>query len=74
MRTTINLREDVHRAASAAANLKGLSSGEALAELVRRGLKTLIMIDTDKAFPCFVLPPDAEPITLERTLAVEDEL
>ncbi|HXA68344.1 MAG TPA: hypothetical protein VNV82_24490 [Bryobacteraceae bacterium] len=74
MRTTVNLPEDIHQAVSALADLKGLSLGDALAELVRRGMKPSIIIDTGKAFPCFVLPPDAEPITLEQTLAAEDEL
>ena len=74
MRTTVNLPEDIHQAATALANLKGLSLGDALAELVRRGLKPSMMIDTGKAFPCFVLPEDAEPITLEQTLEAEDEL
>jgi hypothetical protein len=74
MRTTINLPEDVHQVASALADLKGLSLGDALAELVRRGLKPSIAIDTGKAFPCFVLPEDAEPITLDQTLEAEDEL
>ena len=29
-------------------------------------------IDTSKAFPCFALPKDAEPITLEQVLEAED--
>jgi len=74
MRTTVNLPDDIHQAATALADLQGLSLGDALAELVRRGLKPSIGIDTRKAFPCFVLPGDAEPITLERTLEAEDEL
>jgi hypothetical protein len=74
MRTTVNLPEDIHQAATALANLKGLSLGDALAELVRRGLKPAVLIDTRKAFPCFILTEDAEPITLEQTLDAEDEL
>jgi hypothetical protein len=42
--------------------------------LVRRGLRPEVYLDATKAFPCFHLPPDAEPITLEQTLAAEDEL
>lgn len=74
MRTTVNLPEDVHQAASALSNLKGVSLGQALAELVRRGLKPSIAIDTHKPFPCFVLSDDAARITLEQTLEAEDEL
>lgn len=74
MRTTVNLPDDVHQAAISLADLRGVSLGDALAELVRRGLKPSIAIDTRKAFPCFVLPEGAEPITLEQTLAAEDDL
>jgi hypothetical protein len=74
MRTTVNLPEDVRKAATALADFKGLSLGDALAELVRRGLKPAMMVDTHKAFPCFVIPDDAEPITLEQTLEAEDDL
>lgn len=74
MRTTVNLPDDVHRAANALATLKGLSLGDALAELVRRGLEPKILLDQSKAFPCFTLPKDAKPITLEQTLEAEEDL
>ena len=74
MRTTVNLPEDVHRAANALATLKGLSLGDALAELVRRGLEPRILVNKNKPFPCFVLPKNAKPITLEQTLEAEDDL
>ena len=74
MRTTVNLPDDVYHAARSLASLKGISLGDALAELARQGQNPGIRIDTDKAFPCFRLPEGAEPITLERTLAAEDEL
>ena len=41
------------------ASLKGISFGNAL---------------TDSPFPCFILPEESAPITLERTLAAEDGL
>ena len=74
MRTTVNLPEDVYIAARSLAGLKGISLGEALAELARQGLNPTTPIHTEKAFPCFALPEGAEPITLEKTLAAEDEL
>jgi hypothetical protein len=74
MRTTLNLPEDVYQAARSLASLKGLSLGDALAELARRGLTDGPPIDKGKPFPCFRLPKGSESITLERTLAVEDEL
>jgi hypothetical protein len=74
MRTTLTLPDDVHVAARSLARLKGISLGDALAELARRGLAPATPIDRAKPFPCFILQEDAEPITLERTLAAEDEL
>jgi hypothetical protein len=74
MRTTINLPDDVYNAARSLSALKGVSLGEAVAELAREGARRPVVIRTDADFPCFDLPPGAEPITLERTLAVEDEL
>jgi len=74
MRTTVNLPDDVAAAARSLAQLKGVSLGDALAELVRRGLNPPPRVDTTKPFPCFVLPADASPITLDRTLQAEDEL
>lgn len=74
MRTTVNLPDDVYWAARSFAASKGVSLGEALAELVRRGLRSGATIDTSKPFPCFVLPENAQPITLEQTLAAQHEL
>ena len=73
MRTTLNLPEDVYETARALAALKSVSLGDAVAELVRRGLEPPVNVDTRKAFPCFRVRPKARTITLERTLATEDE-
>ena len=74
MRTTVNLPDDVYEAARSVAISKRLPLGEALAHLVRQGLTPPAEISTKKAFPSFVVPTDAEPITLEQTLRVEDEI
>jgi hypothetical protein len=74
VRMTINLPDEVYRAARAIADRKGTSLGKVIAELVSRGLKSANSIDGSKPFPCFVVPEVAEPITLERTLEAEDEL
>ena len=74
MRTTLNLPEDVYQAARSWAALKGLSLGDALGELARRGLRGGSGVNLGKPFPCFRLPENAESVTLERTLAAEDEL
>jgi len=75
MRTTVNIPDDVYRVARSLATTKGISLGEALADLVRRQFGAAhTRINTRKAFPCFVVPDRALPITLEQTLAAEDEM
>lgn len=74
MRTTVNLPDDVLRAARSLANLKGISLGDALAELARAGLRPAVRINTKTAFPSFEVSDHAKPITLEQTLQAEDEL
>jgi len=74
MRTTLNLPDDVGDVVRALAEAKGISLGDAVAELVRKGLRTEGRIRQDGGFPCFSVDPGAPPITLEHTLAVEDEL
>jgi len=74
MRTTLNLPDDVFQTAKSLANLKGISLGDALAELVRAGLKAPARLNTRKAFPAFELDEDAPPITLEQTLQAQDDL
>ena len=74
MRTTLNLPDDVYHAARSLAALKGLSLGDALAELARRGLTNGPSIDKENAFPYFRLPEGSETMSLEHTLSAEDEL
>lgn len=73
MRTTLNIPEDVYDVARSFAQLRDLSLGEALAELVRAGLEPSRQLDGNKAFPCFAVREAARPITLEQTLEAEDE-
>jgi hypothetical protein len=73
MRTTITLPDDVYQIARSVAADRDISLGDAVALLVRRGLQEPSAVDTSKAFPCFALEPDSEPITLEQTLAAEDD-
>ena len=74
MRTTINLPDDVYEIARSLAHAKNISFGDAVAELVRNGLNRQMRLRNDRDFPCFVVPDDAPPITLQRTLDAEDEL
>jgi hypothetical protein len=74
MRTTVNLPNDVLLACRSLARRRGISLGDALAELVRAGLKPPLRINTQTAFPSFEVSEHAKPITLEQTLQAEDGL
>jgi hypothetical protein len=74
MRTTLNLPEDVYELARALATSKRISIGEAVAELIRGGLRPRPQVQEDgTGFPCFSVSSNAAPITLEHTLEIEDE-
>jgi hypothetical protein len=73
MRTTVNLPDDIHGVISAFAEARGISLGEAVAELVRKGLRPEPQRPFDEGFPCFAVPEGSAPITLAQTLAAEDE-
>ena len=74
MRTTLNLPDDVGHIVRSFAESKGISMGDAAAELIRRGLHSENRLGQDSGIPCFSVKSDAKPITLEQTLAVEDEI
>jgi hypothetical protein len=73
MRTTINIPDDITDIIRSFADAKGITLGEAVAELVRKGLRPQFPAPSDAPFPCFTVPDSAEPITIEQTLAAEDE-
>lgn len=73
MRTTLTLPDDLYQMVRSHARTLDVSLGDAVADLVRRGLRPASTIETGSAFPCFHLPGDAEPITLEHALQVEDD-
>jgi hypothetical protein len=72
MRTTLNLPDDVTNVIRAVAETRGMSLGDAAAELIRRGLRSDCRLAEELGIPCFSIPADALPITLEQTLAAED--
>ncbi len=73
MRTTLNLPDDIYEVAQALAAAKKLSLGDAVAELVRKGLRPEVRIREGGVFPCFAVREGAAPITLEQSLEAEDE-
>jgi hypothetical protein len=74
MRTTLNIPDDIYDVVRSFAESKGVPLGEAVAELVRKGLKPESRLSNRGGFPSFVVPDSAAPITLEQTLAAEDEV
>ena len=73
MRTTLNLPDDIGGVVRAVAQARGLSLGDAVAELIRHGLRPEARVADDGGIPHFEVSADAAPITLEQTLAAEDE-
>ena len=73
MRTTLNLPDDVHSVVASFAEAKGISLGDAVAALVRKGLRSESTKLHEGAFPCFAVPAGTQPITLSETLAAEDD-
>jgi len=74
MRTTLNLPDDIADVIRSFAAVKRISLGEAVAQLVRKGLQPRAPAANAGIFPQFDVPEGAPPITLEQTLAAEDEL
>lgn len=74
MRTTMNLPDDVYDVVRSFAEAKRVSLGDAVAELVRKGLRPESRPQTPGLFPTFAVPRGAAAITLEQTLAAEDEV
>jgi hypothetical protein len=74
MRTTLNIPDEIYDVIRSFAEAKRIPLGEALAELVRKGLRPEARIRNQELFPSFAVPEGAAPITLEQTLSAEDEL
>ena len=74
MRTTLNLPENIHDVIRSFAASKGISLGEAVAELVQKGLRSQSPQTGEPEFPQFAVSEGAAPITLEQTLVAEDEV
>jgi len=73
MRTTINLPDDVAEIIRSFADVKGISLGQAVADLVLKGLQPRVPVGSS-VFPQFEIAEGAAPISLEQTLAADDEV
>jgi len=65
MRTTLEIDDDVLRAARSVAAAEGKNIGKALSDLARRGLAPRSQAKTRSVFPVFDVDTDAAPITIE---------
>jgi antitoxin component of RelBE/YafQ-DinJ toxin-antitoxin module len=65
MRTTINIDDDILLAAKEIAQQRGVSIGEALSDLARRGFTRTIDENKRNGLPLFPIQPNAGVVTLE---------
>jgi hypothetical protein len=74
VRTTLNLEDDIMRAARAIAEAEQRSIGDVISDLVRRGLApSARRMADEEGFPIFHVEPDAPVITSEMVrVALED--
>lgn len=74
MRTTVNLEDDILRAARALARERGDSLGTVLSDLARKGLRPQAPSAYEGDFPVFQVREDAPPLTSEMVEgAMEDD-
>lgn len=71
MRTTLDIDDDILKAARSLAAGQGISLGKAISELARRGLRPG-PVDT-VGFPTFSVNPEDPPITPEHVKSLLDE-
>ena len=73
MRTTLDVRDDVLEQVRAYAAARSISNGEAISQLAERGLRAEVPTRWENGVLVFDPGPDAETLTLERTLELEDD-
>lgn len=74
MRTTLNIDDDVLRAARSLADEEGCSLGEMISNLMRQALAPDPRVDYREGFPVFRVRDGASPITPEMVeRALEEE-
>lgn len=72
MRTTANIDDDALSAARSLARARSISLGQAISELIRRGLRREPE-EGEEGFPVFRIRPGARPLTLEDVRRSEEE-
>jgi hypothetical protein len=74
MRTTLDIRDDVLEQVKAYAAARSISQGSAASELIQRGLRAEVPTVWENGLLVFDPGPDAQVVTLEKTLELEDAL
>jgi len=73
MRTTLNLDEDILRAAKSYAETRSMALGEAVSVLVRRGLTVPCPTRKVNGLLVFDPPADSEVVTAERVRQLQED-
>ncbi len=73
MRTTLDIDDDLLRAAKSLARAQGKSLGRVLSGLARRGLEPRKGAAARRGFPVFTVSREAPPLTLEIVRKAEEE-
>ena len=73
MRTTLQLDDEVYRAARSLAASHNKSLGRIVSDLARKGLAARSRIRYEDGFPVFDVPSDSPPITPEMIREALDE-
>ena len=74
MRTTLQIRDDILQQVKEYAAARSISYGEAASEILERGLNGRVPTKWENGILVFDPGSDAEVVTLEHTLRLEDEL
>jgi hypothetical protein len=74
MRTTLNIDDDLLKAARSIAAARSKSVGTVISELAWKGLRSSARTRRKSGLPTFRVPSDAHPITLEGVKKLEDEV
>lgn len=73
MRTTLNIEDDVIRAAKEIARQRGMTVGQVLSDLARKSLTRRPPVSKKHGLPVFPIQPDAGVVTLETVNKLRDE-
>lgn len=73
MRTTLNIEEDVLRAAKEIADQRGMTVGQVLSDLARKSLTRKSPVSKKHKLPLFPIQTDAQVVTLELVNQLRNE-